>query len=194
MNSSPLRHGAIALVFAGALLVAACQTGPRIRAESAPGIDMARYTTFGFFDPLGTDQHGYTTIATAYLKEAVARELQTRGLHEAANPDLLVNFFIQTKDKIESYPGTLGFGYSRFGWHGAWGAAYGAPDIRTYTEGTLTIDLVDRQKNALAWQGTAIGRLTEHALQQPAVTVDSTVRAIFAKYPVQGAPRAGADP
>jgi len=183
----------MALICAGGVLAAGCQTAPRVRAEAAPGTDMARYGTFGFFEKLGTDQHGYTTIATAHLKEAVTRELEARGLHPAANPDLLVNFYVQTKDKVESYPGSLGFGYSRFGWHGVgWGMGYDMPDVHTYTEGTLTIDLVDRQKNALAWQGVAVGRLGERALRQPAVAVKSAVSAVFEKYPVQAAPRSGA--
>src|SRR5882724_3170995 len=105
-------------VLCAAVVLAACQSAPRVRAESAPGTDVARYTTYGFFEKLGTDQHGYTTIATTHLKTAVARELEARGLHQAPNPDLLVNFYIQTTDKVESYPGTAGFGYSRFGWRG----------------------------------------------------------------------------
>ena len=159
----------------GAVLAAACQTMPRVHAESAPGTDMARYTTFGFFEKLGTDQHGYTTIATTHLKEAVSRELEARGMHPAANPDVLVNFYVQTKDKVEELSRFAGFGYSRFGWHGAgWGGGFAAPDVHTYTEGTLTIDLVDRQKNALAWQGVAIGRLDERAMGSP--PSPSTVR------------------
>jgi hypothetical protein len=195
MNSlrASLRHAAAALICACAVLAAACQTMPRVHAESAPGTDMARYATFGFFEKLGTDQHGYTTIATTHLKEAVSRELEARGMHPAANPDLLVNFYVQTKDKVESYPGSLGFGYSRFGWHGAgWGGGFAAPDVHTYTEGTLTIDLVDRQKNALAWQGVAVGRLSERALKQPAIAVNSAVNAVFDKYPVQSASRPAA--
>jgi hypothetical protein len=181
-----IHRAPFALLFACALLLAACQTAPRVRAEAAPGTDLARYSTFGFFEKLGTDQHGYTSIATAHLKQAVTRELESRGLHQAENPDLLVNFYVQTKDKIESYPGTVGFGYSPFGWRGVgWGVGYGSADIRSYTEGTLTIDLVDRQKNSLAWQGVAVGRLTESALKKTEATVNNAVGAIFAKFPVQ---------
>ena len=188
--TAPAKRAVITMLCAGAALLAACETAPRVRAESAPGADVARYATFGFFEKLGTDQHGYTTIATTQLKAAVTRELEARGVHLSANPDLLVNFYVQTKDKIESYPGTLGFGYSHFGWRGVgWGMGYGMTDVQSYTEGTLTIDLVDRQKNALVWQGVAIGRLAERAMRQSEVTINHAVAAVFEKYPVQSAGR-----
>jgi hypothetical protein len=49
----------------------------------------------------------------------------------------------------------------------------------------LTIDVVDQQKSALVWSGTAQGRLTKKALNDPQPAIDDAVSAIFAKYPKQ---------
>ena len=61
-------------------LVAGCATQPKIRAQSAPGGDVARYRTYGFFEKLGTDQSSYSSLLSQNLKSATAREMESRGL------------------------------------------------------------------------------------------------------------------
>lgn len=172
----------------GVLLVA-CQTRPEIRTQSAPELDVARYSTFGFLDNVGTDPHGYTTLTTRYLKEAVTREMQARGYTQAEKPDLLINFNVATQDKVESRAGPhmgVGWGYWRRGY--AWGVGVSDDLIRNYTEGSLTIDVVDRETNELIWTGTAVGRLTDAVRENPKPAIDEAVNLIFQRYPK---PRAG---
>jgi hypothetical protein len=99
----------------------------------------------------------------------------------------VVNFIVGTKDKVESAPGAaVGVGYGRWGYRGfGWGLGYGGRDVRTITEGSLTIDVVDRGQSALIWSGTAAGRLTRKTLNHPQPAIDAAVSAIFAKYPKQ---------
>jgi Domain of unknown function (DUF4136) len=174
---------AVVLVF----FLGACQSRPQIRTQSAPALDVLKYQTFGFVEHPGTDQAGYTTLTTRYLKEAVSREMLARGYTASDKPDLLVNFIVGSKDKVESTPGAaVGVGYGRWGYRGfGWGVGYGARDVRTITEGSLTIDVVDHSQSALIWSGTAEGRLTKKVLNQPQPAIDQAVSAIFAKYPKQ---------
>jgi hypothetical protein len=80
----------------------------------------------------------------------------------------------------------VGVGYSRWGYRGfGWGVGYGARDIRTVTEGSLTIDVVDHGRSELIWSGTAAGQLTSKTLKNPQPAIDQAVSAIFAKYPKQ---------
>jgi hypothetical protein len=182
------RQWCSALAAAGlAIALSACQTRPEIRTQSAPELNALQYQTFGFIDHPNTDNASYTTLTTRYLKDAVAREMLARGYTQSDKPDLVINFLVGSKDKVESTPGpAVGVGYGRWGWHGAgWGVGYGGRDIRTVTEGSLTIDVVDHGKSELVWSGTAEGRLTRKVLENPQPAIDDAVSAIFARYPKQ---------
>jgi hypothetical protein len=166
--------------------LAACQTRPEVRTQSAPNLDIARYTTFGFIDKPGTDTAGYTTLTTRYLQEAVSREMVSRGYTRSESPDLLINFNVATKDKIESRGPAVGVGYGGWGWrHGyGWNVGLGGyNDIHNFTEGSLTVDVVDRTRNELVWSGTAVGRLSKKAMEQPQPAIEQAVDLIFNRYP-----------
>jgi hypothetical protein len=168
-----------------ALLLTGCQTGPVVRTQSAPELDALRYQTFGFVEHPDTDKSTYTTLTTRYLKEAVTREMLARGYTQSDKPDLLVNFFVASKDKVEGTTGpALGVGYSRWGFRNwGWGVGYGGGDVRPVTDGTLTVDVVDGSRKAVVWSGSAQGRLTKKVLDHPQPAIDDAVTAIFAKYP-----------
>ncbi len=167
-------------------LLAACAARPQIRTQSAPALDILKYQTFGFVEHPDTDKSGYTTLTTRYLKDAVAREMQARGYKQSEQPDLLVNFSVGSKDKVEgsSWP-DIGVGWGRWSRGWGWGGSFGGRDIRTVTEGSLTIDVVDQQHKELIWSGTAKGRVTTKAENNPQPAIDEAVAAIFAKYPKQ---------
>lgn len=178
----------LSLAYAAAL--AGCSSGPDIRADGDPSANMASYKTFGFFDRVSTDKNAYTTIVSTRLKDATRREMEKRGYqYVQSNPQLLANFNVNITDKqdIRSTPSAgVGYGYYgyRAGMYGVWG---GYPqDIETvnYQEGTLSIDLVDSQKQQLVWQGTAQGRINKESIQNPGPAIDRVVTEIFTKYPV----------
>lgn len=166
--------------------IAACTSGPKIRADADPSVDFKTYKTFGFFQQLSTDKSKYSTMLTTRLKDAARRELQTRGYQEAEQPQLLVNFNtnVENRTDVQSTGSSAGFYGYRSGMYGAWGAY--PQDVYTthYQEGTLAIDLVDASKQQLVWQGIAQARLTKTMLENPGATIDSVVADIFAKYPV----------
>ena len=174
--------------------VAACTSGPKIRADADPSANFATYKTFGFFEQLSTDKSKYSTMLTTRLKDAARRELQKRGCQEAPQPQLLVNFNTNVENRTDVQSTTsasAGFYGYRSGMYGAWGAY--PQDVYTthYQEGTLAIDVVDASKQQLVWQGIAQARLTKTMLENPGAPIDSVVADIFAKYPV---PPAGSPP
>jgi hypothetical protein len=182
------RFAALLLGAAALLATAGCVTRPVIRAHSAPGADVAAYRTFGFFEKLATDDSSYSSLLSQYLKTATTREMEARGYRfQASNPDLLLNFHLGEKDKIEGRAGPtfgLGFGHG-WGWRSgyAWGMGINDTDLRTTTEGTLTIDIVDRAKNELVWAGSAVAEVTRKSLDDPRGAIDRTVPLIFEKFP-----------
>jgi hypothetical protein len=68
----------LALAAAGFLL-AACTSGPTIRANTAPGVNLQSYKTYTFAPHLGTDRGGVETPLSGYFSEAVRREVDLRG-------------------------------------------------------------------------------------------------------------------
>jgi hypothetical protein len=183
MRSKRIR-GLAVVILAAALT--ACATRPEIRTQSAPALDILKYQSFGFVERPDTDKSGYTTLTTRYLKDAVTREMAARGYTQSEHPDLLVNFSVGSKDKVEGSPWPdVGVGWGRYSRGWGWGGMVGGRDIRTVTEGSLTIDVVDEQHKELIWSGTAKGRITSKAENNPQPAINEAVTAIFAKYPKQ---------
>jgi hypothetical protein len=171
------------------VLVSACASGPQVRTDYDQNADFAAYKTFAFADPLGTDRAGYTSILTERLKTLSRLQMEQRGYtYDTQSPDLLVNFLAQSRQQTEYVPpppmpwGPNYYGY-RMGWYDPWmGYGFG-PDIIQYTEGVLSIDLIDARKKQLVWEGiatSAIDNVEQAASEQSLAPV---VADIFAKYP-----------
>lgn len=175
----------------------ACASGPRVRVDQDPTADFARYRTFGWASPLGTDRFGYTSLTTERFKAAVEREMTARGYVMAPNPDLLVNFSgrIQERTRVQTVPSPP-VGYYGYRFYGAWpGYGFGSTTyVEQYTEGTVNVDIVDRTRNALVWEGVAVGRVTRQDREDPAGSIAEAVAAIFARFPYRAGAGAPATP
>jgi hypothetical protein len=188
--SAPKKLTRYAALLGLGLLLAACATRPDVRTQAAANANLASYHTFAFMPKPGTDKDGYKTLKTQSLERAVTREMVARGYAPAGldQADLLINFNVKEKDKVESDLGpTGGWGY---GWGRRYGYGYGFgfddyySGITTVTEGSLMIDLVDRVRNEVVWSGTAVGELTKKVLDNPEPSIDRSVTDIFARYPL----------
>jgi hypothetical protein len=183
MQTTNLRR-AIWFVPLVVIALAACASGPKIRSQSAPGADFSSYRTYGFLDEVAGTQPAYSSFVAQYLKKAVSRELQARGLALAGNPDLLINFNLVTKDKVQiSQTPSAYYGYRRG--YAAWGGGvgYATTDVSSYTEGTLNVDVVERAKMQLVWEATAIGRVKDKALENPEPAINQVISQIFEAFP-----------
>lgn len=170
------------------LLVAACATGLRVSTDMDPRADLTRYGSYAFYEPLAMEQSGYSTYLTDQIRASIRREMDARGYRfDPVNPDLRVNFQGIVRERIDVYtiPRT-DFGYfydyrarSYFGFP-LW---YDDTQVRQYTEGTLTVDLVDAARNHLVWTGSAIGRVTQRTAQERVTAADAAIASIFARFP-----------
>ena len=176
-----------------AAFVSACQSTAKISSQTAPQANLAQYHSYGYMEKLGTDTAGYTSITTQLMKDAVGRQLATRGLVPGDNPELLVNFISSGKDRVEgTHDPRVGVSYGHGRWGGGWGvgAGLGNSDIRSVHEERLTVDLVDRAGNSLVWSGTAVFRPTDRDRNDAKRRVDDSISRIFARYPVAAPPAA----
>jgi len=177
------------ITFSLILLISACSgVNPSIRSNSNPTVEFNQYKTFGFFEKLDTDQR-YESLVSQYLKTATTKEMTQRGfILSNDKPDLLINFHsnVESKQYIEQYPVSVTgdyYNYRRGLYYDEW-VGY-RTFVNNYKEGTLNIDIVDRQQNKMVWEGIAIGQLTEENQKNLQSTLQKTVSDIFAQFPAQ---------
>jgi hypothetical protein len=184
---------------AALLVVTGCASGPDIRVDSDPAVNVTAYRSFGFFEPLATDKAGYSTLVTARLKEASRRELEARGYaYDAASPDFLLNFQLNVQERtdVRSSP-SAGVGYGGYYGYRSYGAWAGYPvDVETthYKVGTLNVDVVDAERKALVWQAVGEGRIKKESMKNPGPAIDNAVSLLLADFPSRIAPAAPATP
>jgi len=151
------------------LLLAGCATpGPTIAVNSAPGVDLTSYRTWNFIQPLGTDRSsGVRTPLSTMLVSAVQNEMAARGLTQSDSPELLVDFFVTTQERIDvrSTPNhSVHRSHWNRGWYSTW-PSY-STTVRQFTEGTLLIDLIDPNLGALVAEGSAQSRIRSNEFTQ----------------------------
>lgn len=186
--SSP--PGAITIALCAVLFVAGCATNRESnnRIDYDRAVDFSVYRTFGFPEETGTDRGGYSTLVTSYFKNSVTTAMEARGYkYSEENPDLLVNFFMNTRERTEVRAGrdlSMGYGYYgyRYGLYNAW-PMYDQDRTVTYKVGTINVDIVDAEKKQLIWEGVSEGRISEEAMANPRVTVNAVVTELMRQYP-----------
>lgn len=169
------------------IAMAGCATGPKITADYDQSTNFATYRSFGFYQPLGTDQAGYESLITQTLKAAVRQEMEARGyVYAETGAELLLNFNAklaqQTRVTQTAAPMPVYYGYRR-GFYGGWGGYAQETQVDQYVEGTLNIDMVDAARKQLVWEGVAVGRVGKKTADEREAAIRSAVSEIFAKYP-----------
>ncbi len=159
---------------------------PAISSHQDPAADVSAYRTYAYLQPLDTDEaDGTRSRLSTLLIEAVDRELAARGFRRADDPDLLVNFDLQTAQRQAAAPPGPPARYRRARyrqWRGH------EPAALEYTEGTLSIDLIDARSNAVVWEGLAQGPMQGEPEQVTPERVRDVVSLIFEHLPDAGEP------
>ena len=181
----------LTFITAIALLLASCASKPTIESDYDRTIDFGQYKTFGFFNPMGIENPNYSSIYGSIFRDAIGKEMESRGYMQSENPDLLINVSgrLQEKTKVtttsDPYMGGGYYGYRR-GAYGAWGGyGYGtSTHVSNYTEGTVNVDMVDRAQKRMVWEGVAVGRINEkNTSDQTRANIYSGIQQMFAGYP-----------
>ncbi|MEO6384177.1 MAG: DUF4136 domain-containing protein [Thermomonas sp.] len=170
------------------VLLAACAAGPRIRTDFDPEADFGRYRTYAFYQPIAMEASGYSTFITDRIKTNVRREMEARGYtYDETSPDLRVNFqgIVEERTDVYSTPQVdYQYYYSyRARSYVAVPVWYDQAHVSRYTQGTLSVDLVEAARNRMVWTGDAIGRVTQRTPQERAEQVDRSIMEIFLRYP-----------
>ena len=185
-------------LFIGSILISC---GPRVATVKTTEKDLSRYDTFAYLPNTGIDLPG-ENIDDRSVNEAVI-ETVNRNLRQAGytldrqNPDLLVLVSTDTDTEVATttepvyatYPYTAGVttvspfydsyyypGFTTF-------TDFAGYDVDTYRykEGTVVINLVDRETRETVWKGVASESLYD---QVSVPEIQQLVNAIFEEYPL----------
>lgn len=179
-----------AVVGIAALWLAGCESGPDVRADYDKAADFGKYRTYNFVAAQSAAGSDYKSLAQRILQNAATREMESRGYTKADNADLLINFKgkLEEKTDIESTPAPMyGAGWGYRGYYGApYGAyGYGGTEVSTrrYNVGTLVMDMVDRTKQQVVFQGGVEDVVTKKMLEDREALLTGAVSTIFARFP-----------
>lgn len=162
------------------LFAASCAPTPRqVVIDYDQDARFLDYQTFYWSDEILSESANqplfYNSLVKKRIKEAVKLELEGRGYRlDEYNPDLIVNAHMIVEEKTE-YQNNAYTPYR-----------YYYPDnvrIYNYKEGTLVIDLIDRDRKQLVWQGYYTGQFVDAKTpEDKSRVIRDAVSLIFQKY------------
>jgi hypothetical protein len=172
-------------------LVASCSS-ISVSSDYEKGTDFTVYKTYAFYKK-GIDKVEISDLDKRRILRAIEAELNAKGMIKSESPDLLVNIFTKSREKIDVYnnnyygwyPWYYGYGYGHgFGYGPYMGYGFGYNNVSTSTEGTLFIDLIDAHKKELAWQGIGTGILSySKDIDKKEAKIKEFVAKIMTAYP-----------
>ena len=146
-------------------LITACNPSYKLlKVKKEDTFKLSDYPTYGFYD---IEAKGDTVSKNfeqnvGIIKEAIAKNLQARGLDEARDPSLKINIALNVQEQLQTRQTDFRtdglpryMGQRRYSWK--------SEEVVTgkYREGTIVIDLVDAADNRMVWQGGASGIIPE---------------------------------
>ena len=143
-------------------------------------VDFSTYKTFAFYKK-GIDKASVSDLDKKRIMRAIENELNKKGLVKSKNPDILVSIFTKSREKVNVTDNNFGYG---FGWgYNPWFFGSTNLNINQYTEGTLFIDFIDKNKNELVWQGIGSGAMKMTNIDKKEERINEFVNKIILAYP-----------
>ena len=143
-------------------------------------VDFSTYKTFAFYKR-GIDKASVSDLDKKRIMRAIENELIEKGFTKSENPDLLISIFTKSREQVNVTDNNLGYG---FGWgYNPWFFGSTNLNINQYTEGTLFIDFIDKNKNELIWQGIGSGAMKLSNIDKKEERINEFVNKIILAYP-----------
>lgn len=185
------------------LFIATSCVSVKVASDYNASTNFNEYKTYAFYKK-GIEKADISDLDKRRILKAIEKELATRGFTKSENPDVLVNIFTKTTNRVNVRNNNFGWGawglWGPWGWGwgagwgwgwGAWGpwafgGGFGADDyqVTQSEQATLFIDLIDADKKELAWQGVGTGTLRSAPnREKKEERIKEFVSEIMANYP-----------
>ncbi|MGY0427258.1 MAG: DUF4136 domain-containing protein, partial [Polaribacter sp.] len=140
-------------LFLSTLVITACSS-INVATDYDSKVDFSKYKTFAFYKK-GIDKAKISDLDKKRILRAIESELMAQGMVKSKKPDMLVSIFTKSREKVNVSQNNIGWGYG-YGWGynpWLWNGMNNNVNVSQYTEGTLFIDFIDKEKKELVWQG-----------------------------------------
>lgn len=156
-----------------AFLFTACST-IRVTTDYETHTDFNTYKTFAFYKK-GIDKAPISDIDKRRIIRAISNEMEAKGMTKSKTPDVLISLFTKAREHVDVYEDR---------WQPYYYDPFRSNQISKYTEGTLFIDIIERDGKKLVWQGIGSGFLTMSSKPEKRdATIHKFVKQILDKYP-----------
>lgn len=150
--------------------------------NTAQAQNNSKYQTFDFleFDLQVLVDIEIRTENVDYLKAAIQRELEDKGLTRSDNSDLLINIGVVIEEKVQTRETSARMDMHYMGQRNYHWEAEEVP-VGTYNEGTVNIELVDAAQNKRVWEGSASSVLVKKNTKMQK-RIDQGMKKAFKKF------------
>lgn len=154
----------------------------RVNQDYDKNVDFSQYKTYAYHKA-GVDKVEISDLDKKRILRSIDEVMTAKGFTKSETPDLLINFFTKEREQVDVNQFNIGWGYGwGWGWNPwMWG---NNTSVSRYTEGSLTIDVIDAKKKELIWQGQGEGVLTKN-VDKKDEKIKEFVSKILEQYPPQ---------
>ena len=155
----------------------------RVSSDFNEDINFTEFKTYAF-SKSGIDKVEINDIDKKRILRAIDIELYNKGYRKSSiEPDFLINFFTKTNKKMDYYPSNNYYGYAvPYGGMGHYASSWYLNSF-SYNEGVLFIDIIDRNKNELVWQGIGKGYIYNDKPDNKNEKIKLMVNKILLQFP-----------
>lgn len=168
--------------------LAACTT-LSVYTDYNPSAQFASYRTYSW----RTTPEQVSPLMAQRIVDAIDAQLRAKGwtrVDSDGDVALAANVASHQEYDVDHfyggpYWGGWGWGHPGWGW-GGWGG-YGSTYVRSYTVGTLAVDMFDARTRQPIWRGTAEDTVRKDPVRA-AADIQNAVSAMFATFPPGSVP------
>jgi len=149
-------------------------------------VDFSKHSTYQIYDLEITNIPEFEPKKSGidFLIGEISKQMNARGYKEVKdNPDLIINLGIAITKEVQTREtdirdAPLYIGQRNYHWESE------EVVVRNYTEGTVTLDLIDTDKNEMIWQAVSSGTLSKKR-EKNKRKIEKATQKLFKKYPVK---------
>jgi hypothetical protein len=170
------------LLIACTIIFSSCSS-VKVTTDFDTKVDFNTYKTYAFYKT-GIDKAEISDLDKKRILRAIEAELSILGMMKSENPDMLVSIFTKSREKVNvNQNNNYGYGFG-WGWNPwMWNGMNRNVNVSQFTEGTLFIDFIDKEKKELVWQGIGTGALKIQNREKKEARIKEFVKEIVSKFP-----------
>jgi hypothetical protein len=170
------------------LVLSACAT-PRVYTDHDPAAQFGQYHSYSWREKA----EKAPPLVAQRIVDAVDAQLRAKGWTLApAGGDVVLAAHVASRQEYELdtfYDDPFWGGWGWRGWGPSWGmrAGFNTTRVRSYTVGTLVLDMFDAKTQQAIWRGTAEGTVPSKP-EKLTADIQVAVAKMFADFPPGSAP------